>query len=37
VASGMPDASGNISNADGIGLSIDGYATLKVTEANIGL
>ena len=33
----MPDAQGNVSNADGIGLSIDGYATLKVTQANIGL
>jgi hypothetical protein len=28
---------GVVSTAPGIGLSVDGYATLKVTEDNIGL
>ena len=37
VASGLPDANGNVSGTPGIGLSVEGYAALKVTEENIGL
>ena len=37
VVSGLPDKNGNIINAHGIGMSVEGAGTLKVTTANIGL
>ena len=37
VTSGLPDKNGNIIDAHGIGMSVEGAGTLKVTTANIGL